>query len=181
MRADRLTRREWTTFASAIAAGLLVALVAGFAISSMEIHLGQNPMTSSGASPVPISAIAVGTIAIAVFVVTTNVLGLQPGRWAHLVSGVLIGTATVLFAHRFCYQHVMVDGRPVGESLGFLTYLKSMITNCEVPFGPPLEGMPFGTIGYARAAAQVVAFAVGGWAIAPHISVGRAATLTAAD
>jgi len=158
-----------------------VALVGGFAISAMEIHHGRNPMTSSGASPVPISAIAVGTIAVAVFVVTTNVLGLRPSRRAHLVSGVLIGTATVLFAHRFCYQHVLVDGRPVSQSLSFFTYLKSMITNCEVPFGPALEGMPFGSIGYARAAAQVLAFAIGGWAIAPYVSLGRPAAATTTD
>ncbi len=175
-----MTRRELTTFAAAIAAGLLVALVSGFAIATMEIRLGSNPMTSSGASPVPISAIAVGTVAVTLFVVTINVLGIRSNRWMHLVSGVLIGATTVLFAHRFCYQHVFA-GRPSSEMLGFGTYLKSVITNCEVPLGPELSGMPFGSLGYARAAAQVVAFAIGGWAVAPYIRIGAPAAATTTD
>lgn len=175
MQAEQTRRPEWTTFASAVAAGLFVALVAGFAISSMEMRYGANPMTSSGSSLVPISAVAVGTIAVSVFVVTMNTMGLRPNRWIHLLSGLLIGTATVLFSHRFCYQHVMVDGRPVSDALGFGTYLKSMLTNCEVPFGPALDGIPFGNLGYLRAAVQVAAFAIGGWAIAPYVRLGTPA------
>jgi energy-converting hydrogenase Eha subunit A len=158
---------EWSTIAAVVAAGILVALVTGFTISQIEMRTGSNPLTASGSSPVPVSAVGVGFVSLALFTVTANVLGVDTSRRVQLLTGMLIGAAALIFSHRFCYQSMVVDGRPMSTSLHFGTYLKSVITNCTVPNGPQLNGMEFGPLGWFRATAQVLAFAIGGWAIAP--------------